>query len=88
MWATKCSPVRPELETSMHYFSCSDGPGTFSIKSVLGHVMPNFVFLHLVGSAGHVVHSGAIGLRNVNTVIFMLRWPSGVSIKSASGHVM
>jgi hypothetical protein len=32
------------------------------------------VFLHLVGSACHVVHSGAPGVRNDNTLFFMLGW--------------
>jgi hypothetical protein len=36
--------VRPGRETLPHYFSCSGGPGTFSIKSMLGHVMPNLCF--------------------------------------------
>jgi hypothetical protein len=29
---------------SMHYFSCSDGPGAVSIKSVMRHVAPNLFF--------------------------------------------
>jgi hypothetical protein len=64
--------VRPGHEMPMHYFSYSSGTGTDSIKSALGHVTPNLRFLHSVGSAGHVVHSGASGARNVGTLFFML----------------
>jgi hypothetical protein len=32
------------------------------------------VFLHLVGYAGHVVHSSASRVRNIDTIYFMLVW--------------
>jgi hypothetical protein len=32
------------------------------------------VFLHLVGSADHVVNPGASGLENIDALIFIIRW--------------
>jgi hypothetical protein len=32
------------------------------------------VFLHPVGSAGHVVHSGAYESRNIDALFFKLEW--------------
>jgi hypothetical protein len=43
-------------------FSCSGGTESDSTKSMLEHVPPNMCFLHLVGFAGHVVHSDASGV--------------------------
>jgi hypothetical protein len=46
-------------ETSTHYFSCLVGPSAVSIKKREVTRYVDFVFLHSVGSAGHVVHSSA-----------------------------
>jgi hypothetical protein len=32
------------------------------------------VFLHPIGSTGHVVHFGASGPQNINTIFFILEW--------------
>jgi hypothetical protein len=45
------------------------------------------VFLLLEGSVGHIVYSGASGVRNINALFFMLRWDQYGFDKSAFGHV-
>jgi hypothetical protein len=65
--------VRPERETSMHYFSSSGQTVMVTIKSTSRHITLNLCFLNSVGSVGHVVHSGASEVRNVNVLFFLLR---------------
>jgi hypothetical protein len=45
------------------------------------------VFLHPMGSAGHVVHYSASGAQNIDTLFFMLGWACVVLIKSAPRNV-
>jgi hypothetical protein len=43
-------------------------------KKRAGTRYAELVFLHPVGSVGHVVHSGAFGALNVDALFFMLVW--------------
>jgi hypothetical protein len=43
-------------------------------KKRVGIHYVEIVFLHPVGSAGHVVHFGACGAQNIDVLFFMLRW--------------
>jgi hypothetical protein len=43
-------------------------------KSCAGTRYVKLLFLHPVGSAGHIVHFGASGERIIDTLFFNLRW--------------
>jgi hypothetical protein len=43
-------------------------------KKRAGTRYTKLVFLHLVGFVGHVVHSSAYGVPNVNALFFLLGW--------------
>jgi hypothetical protein len=74
-------------ETSTHYFLCLVVPGAVSIKKRARTSYTELMFLHLVGSAGHIVQSYLAVVQNVNALLFMLGGPGAVSIKSTPGHV-
>jgi hypothetical protein len=80
--------MRPGCETSTYKFSFSGGPGVISIKSALFFIhawawygfdinrarthYDELVLLYPVGYAGHVVHSGASMVQNVDALFFVL----------------
>jgi hypothetical protein len=44
------------------------------------------VFLHLMGSVGHIRNSGASGQRNIDALFFILGWDRYGFNKKALGH--
>jgi hypothetical protein len=82
-------PVRPRHEMSTHYFSFSGASRALNIdalflmlgwdwygydKKCAGIHYAKLVFLHQVGSKGHIVHFGVSRARNIDAPIFMLGW--------------
>jgi hypothetical protein len=54
-------------------------------KKRTGTCDAELVFLHPVGGAGHVVHSGASGARNIDALFFLLGWDRYDSKKKRAG---
>jgi hypothetical protein len=56
-----------------HYFHSRLGPAWIPQKHT-GRHYTKFVFLHLVGSTGHVVHSSSSGAQNINALFPSSGW--------------
>jgi hypothetical protein len=54
-------------------------------KKHAGTRYAELVFLHPVGYADHVVHSGAFGVQNIDALFFMLRWDRYKFHKNCAG---
>jgi hypothetical protein len=78
--------MRLGYEILTHYFSCSGGPGAVSIKITETQYV-ELMFLYLIGYVGHVVHSSVSGVRNIDTLFFILWWAQYRFQKSTQGHV-
>jgi hypothetical protein len=57
-------------------------------KKNIGTCYIKLVFFHPVGAAGHVVHSNASRMQNVDALFFMLGGTDMDLTKGASGKVM
>jgi hypothetical protein len=57
LWVRLCIPVRPSHETSMHYFHAWLESVRIRQKRARTRYA-ELAFLHSVGYAGHIVHSG------------------------------
>jgi hypothetical protein len=55
--------------------------GSFNKKRAVTRYV-ELVFLHLLGSVGHILHSDAYGARNIDALFSCSGWPGSVSIKS------
>jgi hypothetical protein len=67
-------------------FSCSGGPGANRTKSDGAHCA-ELVFLHLMGSMGWVVCSGASRVLIINVLFFMLGGSGAYTTKNVPRHI-
>jgi hypothetical protein len=87
LWVMYCSPVCLGREMSMHYFFMLGWDRYGCDRKHTKTHYAKLMFLHPVGSTGHVVYSGSSEPLNNDAVFFILGWPGSVSIKTVSGCV-
>jgi hypothetical protein len=87
LWLTLCTRVHSGRGMLMHHFLCSGVPGAGPTRRMTGHITLNLCFTHLVQYAGHVVHSGASGERDIDALFSMLGGPSVDPTRSTPEHV-
>jgi hypothetical protein len=66
--------MRLGRETSTHYFFMLGWPRCGFHKKRARTRYAELVFLHLMESVGHIVHSGAFRARNIKALFFLLGW--------------
>jgi hypothetical protein len=69
----------------MHDFSYLGGTEYGFNKNLTGTRYTKLLLLHLLGSAGHVVHSRASRARNVDALFFMIGWDRYIFNKKHTG---
>jgi hypothetical protein len=65
--------VRLRRETLTYFFKLGWDRYVFNKKHAVTRYI-ELLFLHLVGSTGHIVHSGASEATNVDALFIMLGW--------------
>jgi hypothetical protein len=79
--------VHPGNKTSTHYFSCWGGTDIDLTKKLTGTHYVELVFLHSVGSAGHVCIPMHPASETSTDYFSCSSWLGVVFIKNAPGHI-